>query len=69
VRWVALAGFTLALVLLAAVEWAARREGSKIPTLGDVCAFVMRYSVGRVPVGRIGVFGFWWWLGWHLFAR
>jgi hypothetical protein len=68
-RWVALAGFTLALVLFAAVEWAARREGSKIPTLGDVSASVMRYSVGRVPVGRIGVFGFWWWLGWHLFAR
>jgi hypothetical protein len=68
-RWVALAGFTLALVLFAAVEWAARREGSKIPTLGEVCGFVMRYWVGRVPVGRIGVFGFWWWLGWHLFAR
>ena len=48
---------------------AARREGSRIPTLGDVCAYVMRYEVGSVPVGRIGLFGFWWWLGWHFLAR
>ena len=29
----------------------------------------MRYEVGPVPVGRIGLFGFWWWLGWHFLAR
>jgi hypothetical protein len=68
-RLVAIGGFLAALVLLAGVEWAARREGSKIPTVADLCGFVMRYEVGRVPVGRIGVFGFWWWLGWHFFAR
>lgn len=68
-RMLAIGGFVLAFVLLAVVEWAARREGSRIPTLGDVCAQVMRYEVGPVPVGRIGLFGFWWWVGWHFFAR
>jgi hypothetical protein len=68
-RALAIGGFLLAFALVAAVEWAARREGSRIPTLGDVCAHVMRYEVGPVPVGRIGLFGFWWWVGWHLFAR
>jgi hypothetical protein len=55
--------------VFAAVEWAARREGSRIPTLGDVCGVVLRYRVGRLPVGRLAVYGFWWWVGWHFFAR
>ncbi|WP_198141768.1 MULTISPECIES: DUF6186 family protein [unclassified Micromonospora] len=68
-RALAIAGFLTALTLLAAVEWAARRPGSRIPSLAEVCAYVMRYEVGPVPVGRIGLFGFWWWLGWHFLAR
>ncbi|MDG4802277.1 DUF6186 family protein [Micromonospora sp. WMMD980] len=68
-RALAIGGFLTALLLFAAVEWAARREGSRIPSLADVCAFVMRYEVGPVPVGRIGLLGFWWWLGWHFLAR
>jgi hypothetical protein len=40
-----------------------------MPTLGELCAFVMRYQVGPLPVGRIALFGFWWWVGWHFFAR
>ncbi|MEV1146069.1 DUF6186 family protein [Micromonospora sp. NPDC049799] len=68
-RALAIGGFLASLVLFAAVEWAARREGSRIPTLGDVCAYVTRYEVGSVPVGRIGLLGFWWWLGWHFLAR
>ncbi|SCL31998.1 hypothetical protein GA0074694_6138 [Micromonospora inyonensis] len=68
-RALAIGGFLASLVLLAAVEWAARREGSRVPSFGDVCAYVMQYEVGAVPVGRIGLFGFWWWLGWHFFAR
>ncbi|MEV4757526.1 DUF6186 family protein [Micromonospora sp. NPDC049559] len=73
-RLLAIGGFALALVLFGVVEWAARREDrrgerSRIPTLGDVCAYLMRYEVGPVPVGRIGLLGFWWWLGWHFFAR
>ena len=65
----AIGGFLLAGVLFLVVEWAARREGSRIPTFGDVCSSVMTYEVGRVPVGRIGLLGFWWWVGWHFFAR
>jgi Family of unknown function (DUF6186) len=68
-RVLAIAGFLSVLVMLAAVEIAARRESSKIPTLAEVCGFVMRYQVGRLQVGRIAVYGFWWWVGWHFFAR
>lgn len=68
-RALAIGGFVVAIALFCAVEVAARREGSKIPRLGDVCAYVMRYEVGRLPVGRIGVFGLWWWMGWHFLAR
>jgi hypothetical protein len=68
-RDVAIAVYVAAAVVLGGVEIAARREGSKIPTLGALCGFVMQYRSGRIPVGRIAVYGFWWWLGWHLFAR
>ncbi|MEV4492641.1 DUF6186 family protein [Micromonospora coxensis] len=68
-RAVAIGGFLAALLLLAVLEVLARRPGSRVPSLADVCAYVMRYEVGPVPVGRIGVFGFWWWLGWHFLAR
>jgi hypothetical protein len=68
-RWLIIVAFGLSLVLLAVVEMVGRREHSKVPTIGEVCAVVMRYRVGRLPVGRIAMFGFWWWLGWHFFAR
>ena len=68
-RTLSISVFVLAFVLLATVEVAARRERSSIPTLADLCAVVMSYRVGRVPVGRIAIFAFWWWLGWHFFAR
>ncbi|MEV0270819.1 MAG: hypothetical protein HOV71_08330 [Hamadaea sp.] len=67
-RMLAIAGFILAGLLVLAVEWAARRT-SRIPTLGDLAAVVMTHEVGRIPVGRIAVFGFWWWVGWHFLAR
>lgn len=70
ITWVlTVAAFAAAFALAGAVEVAARREGSRVPTLGDVCGFVMSYRVGRLPIGRIAVFGFWWWVGWHFFAR
>jgi hypothetical protein len=68
-RVLAIAGFVGVLITLAGVEIAARREGSKIPTVAELCGFVMRYQVGRLQVGRIAVYGFWWWVGWHFFAR
>lgn len=68
-RALAISGFLASLAFFAVLEWLARRDGSRIPTLGEMCAYVMRYEVGPVPVGRIGLFGFWWWLGWHFLAR
>jgi hypothetical protein len=69
IRLAVIALFILAAIALAVVAWLSRREGSKIPTFGDVVGFVMGYQVGRVPVGRVAVLGFWWWAGWHFFAR
>lgn len=40
-----------------------------IPRMADIAGFVMAYRVGPVPVGRIAVLGFWWWIGYHFFAR
>jgi len=63
------AGFVAVAVLLGAVEWVARRPGSAVPTLSDMCALAMSYEVRRLPVGRVVLLGFWWWIGWHFFAR
>jgi hypothetical protein len=68
-RLITISLFALAGVLLAVVGLLSRREGARVPSLGDISAFVMDYRVGRVPVGRIAVLGFWWWAGWHFFAR
>lgn len=68
-RALIIGAFLLALLAFAVVEWRSRREDSKTPSMGDVTAFVMQYEVGRLPVGRVAVLGFWWWVGWHFFAR
>jgi len=64
-----IAALGLVALLAVAVEMTARRPGSRVPTIGDVCAVVMGYRLGRLPLGRIAVLGFWWWVGWHFFAR
>lgn len=72
--------FGLGIVALVVVTWLSHRESTKvepvtgrrvqpIPRFTDIAGFVMAYRVGRVPVGRIAVLGFWWWVGWHFFAR
>jgi hypothetical protein len=61
--------FVAAASCFVVVGWLSRREGSKIPSFGQLSGFVMQYQVGRLPVGRIAVLGFWWWVGWHFFAR
>jgi hypothetical protein len=67
-RLVAVGGFLLAALLVAAVEWDARRTG-RSPTLSDMAAVIMTHEAGRIPVGRVAIFGFWWWVGWHFLAR
>ena len=47
-----------------ALEFLARRPGSRIPTVGQWLGDLMRPRIGRVLV-LLG----WWWLGWHYFAR
>jgi hypothetical protein len=61
--------FGLGTAGLVVVSLLSHREGSNIPRMADIAGFVMAYRVGRVPVGRIAVLGFWWWIGWHFFAR
>jgi hypothetical protein len=67
-RLLAIAGFVLSALLIIGVEWAARRY-RKIPTLSDMAAVIMTHESGRIPVGRVAIFGFWWWVGWHFLAR
>ena len=61
---VTIAGFAVAICFLAALQFAARRPGSRIPKLGELLGFLMRPRTGRVLV-LLG----WLWLGWHYFAR
>jgi hypothetical protein len=68
-RLLTIAAFTSVFVVAIGVECAARRNDSKIPTFAALCGFVLRYRIGRLPVGRIALFTFWWWLGWHFLAR
>ena len=68
-RFIIISLFLVAALAFATVELLSRREGSRVPSLGDLSGFVMQYQVGRVPVGRVAVLGFWWWIGWHFFAR
>ena len=68
-RSLVISAFVLCAVAFAVTALLARREGSKIPTLGEISGFVMGFEVGRIPVGRVAVLGFWWWVGWHFFAR
>jgi Family of unknown function (DUF6186) len=58
------AAFCAVLVGVLALDHLGRRDGSRIPTLSELCAFVMRWRPGRVVV-----LFFWWWLGWHFLAR
>lgn len=68
-RILAIAGFAAAFLGFGIVELLARRRPGELPSLGVVCGLVLDYRAGRVPVGRIAVYGFWCWLGWHFFAR
>jgi hypothetical protein len=61
--------FGVGLLAVVVLSWLSRREDSKVPGFGDLAAFVMAYKVGKMPIGRVAVLGFWWWAGWHFFAR
>lgn len=68
-RLVIISLFILAALLFVVIEALSRRPESSVPSFGDLTAAVLSFEVGRVPVGRLSVYGFWWWVGWHFFAR
>ena len=63
-RAITIVGFAIVIAAMFALEFRARRPGSRIPTLGQWLGYLMRWRTGRVLV-LLG----WWWLGWHYFAR
>jgi hypothetical protein len=63
-RSVTAAGFALVIAAMFVLQYAGRRPGSRIPTVGQWLGYLMRRRVGRVLI-LLG----WWWLGWHYFAR
>ena len=63
-RGVTIAGFVLIALAALVVEAAARRPGSRIPTLSALAGFVMRERWGR-----LGVLFVWWWIGFHFLSR
>jgi uncharacterized protein DUF6186 len=63
-RAVTIAGFLLLAAALAALDLIGRRPNTRVPSLAQLCGFVMRDTWGR-----LGVLLLWFWLGWHFLAR
>jgi Family of unknown function (DUF6186) len=63
-RQVTIAGFVAIGLAGVGLHLLGRREGARVPTLGELVGHLM-----RTPGGRIGMLVVWWWLGWHFFAR
>jgi Family of unknown function (DUF6186) len=63
-RVITIVGFAAVIGALFALEFLARRKGSRIPTLGQWLGYVMRPRAGRLLI-LLG----WLWLGWHYFSR
>jgi len=63
-RALTIAGYLTFAVAALALEVAARRAGSRLPTIGDVYG---KLSARRF--GHVAVMLWWWWLGWHFFVR
>jgi hypothetical protein len=63
-RVITIIGFAAVILSLFVLEFLARRNGSRIPTLGQWLGYVMRPKVGRLLI-LLG----WLWLGWHYFSR
>jgi hypothetical protein len=68
-RLLSIGGFLIVGLAILAVELAARKPNSRVPRLSEVTGVVMRYEAAGLPVGRLAVLGFWFWLGWHFLAR
>jgi Family of unknown function (DUF6186) len=63
-RVITIVGFAAVILAAGGLEFLARREGSRIPRLGEWLGYVMRPRAGRLLI-LLG----WLWLGWHYFSR
>jgi Family of unknown function (DUF6186) len=63
-RVITIVGFAAVILAAGGLEVLARREASRIPTLGQWLGYVMRPRARRLLI-LLG----WLWLGWHYFAR
>jgi Family of unknown function (DUF6186) len=63
-RALTVAGYLILVVGTVVLELTARRDTSRLPSLGDVVSTLSSRRAGRVAV----IVG-WWWVGWHFFVR
>jgi hypothetical protein len=63
-RSLTVAGYLVIAIAILALDLAARRDTSRLPSLGDVVSTLSSRRAGRIAV----VIG-WWWVGWHFFVR
>jgi len=63
-RVITIVGFAAVILAAGGLEFLGRREGSRIPRLGEWLGYVMRPRAGRLLI-LLG----WLWLGWHYFSR
>ena len=63
-RSITIGGFLLLAAATVLLEVYARRPGTRVPSLAQLCGYLMRDRWGR-----LGVFLLWFWLGWHFLAR
>lgn len=59
-----MAGYLLIVLSAVALQLASRRDGSRVPSLGQVLTRIM-----TTRPGRIGLLTGWAWVGLHFFAK
>ena len=63
-RVVTVSGFVVIGAATLALHLYGKRTDTRVPSIADLCGFVMRDRWGR-----LGVLLTWLWLGWHFLAR
>jgi hypothetical protein len=63
-RVLTIIGYLSFAIAAVALQIAARRNGSPLPTIGEVFSKLCARRIGQVAVML-----WWWWLGWHFFVR
>ena len=63
-RLITITGFIVLGLALIALHLYGKRPDNRVPSLAELCGFIMRDRWGRM-----GVLLTWFWLGWHFLAR